>query len=175
MSLIKELANQQLTPDYYISFLRPNSLEIDYSRISLSVLCGDERNILKTPITGDSTLVLRYREKEGAVLSMETNTEDLTLVQLQGAKSPVSYQITTSISWVRLFGDQVEKIITHPKCCFERISMPPLDQIIGLHDAESDKAVGRYQQLANILKLRFSHEDLKFVRDLRDPSFIVVK
>jgi len=175
MSSIKELVVPQLSPDYYTSFLRPNSLEIDHNRISLSVLCGDERSELKTPITGDSTFVLRYKEKEGAVLSMETKTEDLTLVQLQGAKSPVSYQVSTSILWVKLFGDQVEKIATHPKCCFERISMPSLDQIAGLFDSESDKAVGRYQQLANILKLRFSHEDLKFVRDLRDPSFIIVR
>lgn len=167
MSSVGELVSKQLSSEYYANFLRPNSLDIDKSRIDLFILCGDQRNILKTPTNGDSTLILRYKEKEGAVLSMETETEDLTIVQLQGAKSPVSYQVSTSILWVRLFGDQVEKIVTHPQSKFERISMPSLEQVVGLYDSGTDRAVGRYQQLINILGLRFSHEDLKFVRGLK--------
>jgi hypothetical protein len=99
MGSIKELISSPLTPDYYGQFLRPNpKLTLDQTRLDLSVLCNDERSCLHTPTNGDSSLVLRYRDKEGAVLSLETHTEDLTVVQLQGAKSRVSYQVSTGFS-----------------------------------------------------------------------------
>lgn len=167
MASIKELVNLQISPDYYTNFLRPNTtVKIDKTRIDLSILCGQERQILKTPTNGDSTLVLRYKDREGAVLSMESKTEELTVVQLQGAKTKISYQFSTGLSWVKIFGDQVEKIITHPQNKFELISMPSLDQIVGLSDSGTDAAVGRYNQLSVILGLRFSHEDFMYVRQI---------
>ena len=91
----------------------------------------------------------------------------LNLTQLQGARSSVSYQVATGISWVSLFGDQVEKMINHPQSGFELISMPSLEEITGLYESGTDRAVVRYKQLANILGLRFSNEDLKFIRILK--------
>jgi hypothetical protein len=110
---------------------------------------------------------LRYKEKEGAILSLETKTEDLTVVQLQGSKSQVSYQVSTGILWVNLFGNQIEKITNHPQNFFKRISMPSLDQIAGLYDSGTDAAIGRYQQLIKILNLRFSQENLKYIKVLK--------
>lgn len=167
MSIVKELIKPQM-PDYYGNFLRENTpILIDKNRINLSILCGDERKILKTPINGDSTLVLRYKGEEGAVLSMETNNNGLNLVQLQGSRSRVSYQVSTGISWVNLFGDQIEKIATNPQSDFKLISMPPLEQISGLYESGTDSAVIRYKQLVNFLGLRFSKEDFKFLRILK--------
>lgn len=168
MNSIKELPVWETPSNYYGIFLKENyNFRIDENRIDLSVLCGEERKILKTPTTGDSTLVLRYKGKEGAVLSMETTTNDLTLLQLQGAKNSVSYQVATGISWVNLFGDRIEKLINHPQNVFEVISMPPLEQIVGLYESGTDRAVTRYKHLANILGLRFSNENLKFMRILK--------
>jgi hypothetical protein len=167
MNFVKELIKTQ-TPDYYDNFLRRDtSITIDKNRVNLEILYDDERRILKIPTNGDSTLVLRYKEKEGAVLSMKTKTSNLVLVQLQGAKNGVSYSVTTGITWVELFGNQVEKIISHPKNRFELLSMPSMEEIDGLYDAGSEKAAGKYKQLANILGLRFSKEDWKFVRSLK--------
>lgn len=167
MPSIKELINPSLSPDYYTKFLRPNTaFTLDQTRINLSALCGDERNILKTPADGDSTLVLRYKDREGAILSMETQTEALNLVQLQGAKNKISYQFATGLSWVKIFGDQVETIVSHPHHKFKLISMPSLGQIVGLYDSGNDAAIGRYQQLSTILGLRFSHEDYMYLRTL---------
>jgi hypothetical protein len=87
MNNIKELLVLPKEPDYYNNYIVPNEkLQIDPARIDLSILTGEERNIIKTPITGDSSLVLRYNQKEGAVLSMAINSTDLTILQLQGAK-----------------------------------------------------------------------------------------
>ncbi|MDD3002827.1 MAG: hypothetical protein PHD49_01360 [Candidatus Shapirobacteria bacterium] len=172
MESIKEIVNTNLPPDYYEKFLRPNNkLILDPKRIDLVVFCGNEREILKTPTNGDSSLLLRYKGKEGAVLSMETVTEELSIVQLQGSKSSVSYQVSTGFLWVRLFGDQVKKIVFDPQSEFERISMPHFEKIVGLYDSGTDAALGRYQQLANILGLRFSNQEWKFIKETREPLF----
>jgi len=172
MELIRKIINTDLSPDYYKQFLRSNDkLKLDPARINLAVFCGDERESLKTPTNGDSSLVLRYKGKEGAVLSMETVTEELNIVQLQGSKSSVSYQVSTGFLWVRLFGDQVKKIVFSPQSEFERISMPHFEKIVGLYDFGTDAALGRYQQLANILGLRFSNQEWKFIKEIREPLF----
>jgi hypothetical protein len=168
MGSIKELIYSPLTPDYYGQFLRPNpKLTLDQTRINLSVLCDDERNCLNTPTNGDSSLVIRYRDKEGAVLSLETHTTDLTVVQLQGAKSRVSYQVSTGFLWVNLFSDQINQITAHPQNFFDQISMPSLDQIDGLYDSGTDAAADRYRQLIKFLGLRYSQENLKYIRILK--------
>ncbi|MDD3002642.1 MAG: hypothetical protein PHS06_02105 [Candidatus Shapirobacteria bacterium] len=172
MESIREIINTDLSSDYYKQFLRPNDkLKLDPARVNLAVLCGDEREILKTPTNGDSSLILRYKGKEGAVLSMETVTEELNIVQLQGSKSSVSYQVSTGFLWVRLFGDQVKKIAFNSQSEFERISMPHFEKIVGLYDSGTDAALGRYQQLANILGLRFSNQEWKFIKEIREPLF----
>jgi len=170
MESIKEIVNTDLSPDYYGKFLRLNNkLTLNPERIDLAVFCGDEREILRTPTNGDLSLLLRYKGKEGAVLSMETVTEELNIVQLQGSKSSASYQFSTGFLWVRLFGDQVKKIAFNPQSEFERISMPHFEKIVGLYDSGTDAAVGRYQQLANILGLRFSNQEWKFIKEIREP------
>lgn len=172
---IKELVCLPQSPDYFQKFIRPGSkIPIDQNRIDLSILCGDERNQIKTPTNGDSSLVLRYKQKEGSVLSMETETEELGLVQLQGSKSQVSYQVSTGILWVRLFGDQIEKIVSHPQSHFERISMPPLEKITGL-DSGTDSAVMRYKELIKILGLRYSSEDIRYLKTLSNTGFFVTQ
>lgn len=167
-SNFKELLNLPKSPDYYKNYIiyYPN-LPVDFTRIDLSFLCGDERKTLKTITSGDSTLLLKYKEEEGAVLSMETNNDDLTLLQLQGARSRKSYKVTTAIKWVDLFADQLNNIINHPHNYFKRITMPPLWEIKGLYDSCSENIISRYEQLANNLQMRFSPESQQYIKELR--------
>lgn len=173
MPSIKELITSPATPDYFEPYLCPNrGICLDKNRIDLSVLCGSEREILNMPTNGDSSLVLRYQQKEGAALSLETHSDNLNIVQLQGARSRVSYKVTNGLNWVSLFGDQVEKIAVHSSSHFDRISMPSLEKIVGLYDSGSDAAVARYQQLVRVLGLRFSHEDYMFLRTISKPTIL---
>jgi hypothetical protein len=171
MRKIKEVINnnnQQLGPDYYVNFLHKNSkVIIDTSRVNLSLLCDEERKTLQTPVNGDSSLVLRYREKEGAIISTATISEELSVLQLQGAKNNISYKVSTGIDWINLFSDQLLKITSCDEKRFRLITMPSLTEIDGLYEENAtEMAVGRYLRFANILGLRFSKEDDKYVKEL---------
>jgi hypothetical protein len=45
--------------------------------------------------------------------------------------------------------------------------MPSLDQIDGLYDSGTDAAADRYRQLIKFLGLRYSQENLKYIRILK--------
>ena len=174
MESIKEIVNTNLSPNYYEQFLRPNKiLTLEKSRIDLAVFCGDERKVLKTITDGDSSLILRYKEKEGMALSLKTETGELSIVQLQGAKGKIGYKISTGFCFVDFFGDQIKKMVDHPKSEFEIISMPSMGQINGLEDFSAEVAIQRYQRLANILGLRFSNQEWKFIKEIREPNFLI--
>ena len=138
MVSIKELINFSQTPEYYGRFAKKDS-DINLLRIDLIALCGEERSRLKTPVNGDSTLVLRYKETEGVLLSLITEPEKLEITQLQGACGKAGYRLTTELRLANLFADQVETIAKSEKGCFRRICMPPIEEIQGL--LESDSAI----------------------------------
>lgn len=168
MNDIKEIINANLAEVHYEKFLRPNNkLVLDVSRIDLAIFCGDEKKDLKTITNGDTSLMLRYKEREGVVVSLETETNELKIVQLQGARSKGGYQITTGFFFVEFFGDQIKKMTNHPDAWFERIVMPHFGQIDGLCDTNSEPAMNRYQKLADNLGLKFSDQEFKFVREVR--------
>ena len=174
MRSIKEVINTNLPSDYYEKFLRPNNiLVLDKNRIDLAVFCGDERRALKTITDGDSSLILRYKEKEGVVLSLKTETEELGIVQLQGSRGKPGYRISTGFFFVDFFGDQIKKIVNHSEAEFQRITMPSFGEINGMEDLRSEMAINRYQKLVNILGLRFSNEEWKFIKEIREPNFLI--
>jgi hypothetical protein len=167
MVSIKELITSPL-PDYYKGFLRRSSQVIlDTNRISLLVLCGDERKSLETKTNGDSTLVLRYKEKEGVLLSMKIDTENLGITQFQGSHGRTGYKMNDGILSANLFADQIIKLTEHELSVFQRIWMPVLEKIEGLNDSKSNYASDRYEKLANLLGLKHSSEEKILVKDLR--------
>ncbi len=166
MLSIKELVNFSQTPEYYGRFAKNNS-NINLLRIDLIALCGEERNELKTPFNGDSTLVLRYKEAEGVLLSLITEPERLGITQLQGSCGKAGYRLTTELRLANLFADQVETIVNSEKSCFRRISMPPIEKIEGLVESSSEVVYRRYERLALILGLNYSKEEMLYVRDVK--------
>lgn len=168
MSNIKEIINANLGEVSYEKFLRPNNkLVLDANRIDLAIFCGEGKKSLKTITNGDTSLMLRYKEREGMVISLETETEELKIVQLQGARSKGGYQIATGFFFVDFFGSQIKKITDHPESWFRRIVMPSLGQIDGLYETNSEPAMNRYQKLADNLGMKFSEQEFKFVREIK--------
>ncbi len=166
MVSIKELVNFSQTPEYYGRFAKKDS-DINLLRIDLIALCGEERSRLKTPVNGDSTLVLRYKETEGVLLSLITEPERLEITQLQGACGKAGYRLTTGMHLTHLFADQVETIAKSEKAGFRRICMSPIEKIEGLLESGSEIACQRYKSLVAILGMAYSKEEMLHVKDIK--------
>ncbi len=166
MVSIKELVGFWQSAEYYGRFAKKDS-NINLSRIDLVVFCGEERSSLKTPVNGDSTLVLRYKEAEGVLLSLITEPERLEITQFQGASGKAGYRLTTELRLSNLFADQVETIVKSEKSGFKRICMPTIEGIEGLIESNSEMACQRYKSLATILGLNYSQEERLYIRDIK--------
>jgi hypothetical protein len=179
MSNIKEHTERVsgLGGEYFKNFVRNIGNPVKPDQISLDLLCGDERkSCLVTPTDGDTTLCLRYKCLEGAVLSMGVDEayKELSVLQLQGARSKVSFRVATGIKWVEVFGDQVVSIATYNCGQFERLTMPDLGEIKGLYECQSERSVERYKYLANIMHLRQSVDEKRYVRELKETRIFAV-
>lgn len=166
MVSIKELITPSQPAEYYGQFVRKDS-NINLSRIDLIVLCGHERDVLKTPVNGDSTLVLRYKEKEGVLLSLKTRTERLEITQFQGSREKAGYRLNSEIRLARLFADQIERIIRNDMTYYNRICMSQIEKIDGLSESESETAFCKYRSLVSILGLNYSNEEMLYIRDIK--------
>ena len=166
MANIKELVILPQTEEYYGQFSRKNS-NIKLDRIDLIVLCGQERDKLKTPVNGDSTLVLRYKEKEGVLLSLKTETERLEITQFQGSRERAAYRLNSEIHLAKLFADQIERVVNNMGANFERICMPQIEKIEGLLESDSAIVFGRYRSLALFLGMNYSNDEMLYIRDIK--------
>lgn len=135
------------------------------ANLSISILEGDERKGLKTPTAGDTTLLVRYKNREGAVASVDIQETDLQLIQLQGARQE-GFRVEAGLNVVALFADQLLQIASHAESGLYRITMPPIVAIQGFVNA-SERALARYNGLAGRLNMRFSDQEQKFVRDVK--------
>ncbi len=142
--------------------LRPEAL-------SAHLYLGDERDILKTPITGDMSIAVRYKGDEGFIMSAETTSSDLSVVQLQGARSRESYRVNSGFDSLRFSVDQILQIAQHPESPFERLTMPDLSVIPGLVDSGNDveSVMKRYLNFIAQALLQYSQHEHQYVRDIR--------
>lgn len=166
MMSIKELVTYPLPADYYDRFTRKGS-DINLSRIDLAVFCKEERRNLRTPVNGDSTIVLRYKEMEGVLLSLKTDSERLEITQFQGAHNRASYRLNSELRLSNLFADQIETIVENKSSGFRRICMPQIERISGLLESDNETAWQRYKSLLFILGLNYSKEEGLYVRDVK--------
>ncbi len=138
--------------------------QIDPKRLSSNMVTGAQRASLTIPSTGDVSLLIRYKERDGVISSFGLSGSDLRLDQLQGAKQE-GYRVTSSVSWVHFFADEILNIAKHPESGVERLVMQPTFAIQGFLDA-AEKAMRRYDEFAARLKMRFSAEELLYVREV---------
>lgn len=150
----------------FFPYLIPNAKlrQIDSSKLSSVMLNGTERNQLMVPSTGDVSLLIRYKERDGAISSLTLSKFDLRIDQLQGAKQE-GYRVTSSMRWVHFFADEILEIARDGESGVERLVMSPAFAIQGLLDA-TEGAMVRYQEFAARLGMRFSVEEMLLVRDV---------
>jgi len=139
--------------------------QIDAKKLSSNLLSGQERKGLTVPTTGDISLLIRYKERDGVISSFGLSGSDLSLDQLQGAKQE-GYRVTSSLNWVYFFADEILDIAKYTESGVERVVMQPVVAIEGFIDA-ADKAMRRYEEFAARLKMRFSEEEVLYVREVR--------
>ena len=156
-------ATQRQDWNPYLTNMTPS---LSVAEIDLLLLKGDERHIVSTPTTGDYTLMLQYKRREGAVTSFEDRKSDLVILQLQGARSSKSYRLTSGLKWIEVFADQAISIAEHPLTPFQRVLMPPLHQIEGTASWERDIRE-KYARFRSVAMLRHSEEEQMYVRDIK--------
>lgn len=141
---------------------------LNIAQLNAELLVGRNRRVLRTPITGDFSTVLRYKGKEGAVSSFEVRDgTDMVLQQLQGARSPVSWRVATAFKWDSFLMHDALEIAQMPESGVRRIAMPNPLHIKGIESAESEQAVERYRAFITFAALQWSQTDHLFVRDLK--------
>jgi len=137
---------------------------VDHMRLDMSLVTGEDRSHLYTPTTGDMSLVLLYKGREGYLASMGDGGEELSVLQFQGAKRGEGYRVSRGVHLVRLFASQIHTIAAHPESPYREISMPEIFMIEGAEDANWEKARSRYEDLAVELGLKYSHDEKRYVK-----------
>ena len=168
MVSVKELLTLPQSSEYFRRFSRDGS-DIKLDRIDLILLCGWERAFFleKTVANGDSTIVLRYQKEKGVLFSFYSDLQQLEITQFQAVSGRAGYRLTTDLRLAHLFADQIESIVSHNRANFERICMPPIEEIQGLLESDSAIAFGRYKSLTSILGMSYSNEERLFIRDIK--------
>ena len=169
MSNIREIVNWlPLNRQDIAAYLKKIVPPIDPSQVNLKLLIGDERQELRTPTTGTLSLLLSYKQREAIVMSLDDASADLSVLQLQGARSRKSYRLASGINWVELFAHQADRIAYHPLSTFTRLVMPAPYAISGLLDeiALRETAAAKYLIFASIAGMGFSRLENMYVKDI---------
>lgn len=140
---------------------------VDHSRLDMGLLVGEDRSSLRTPTTGELSLVLSYKGKEAYVASLADHSDSLGIVQLQGATRSKGYRVSTGVDIVRLYASQIDAIATHPESSYKELYMPRVQMIEGVEVAVSNFTSARYEQLAAELGMKYSHEEQCFIKKTR--------
>lgn len=150
----------------YKPYIRPVIPPLNINSLSTAFLLSGERSSIKTPLTGNASLVLWYKGCEIALVSWGANDTDLSVLQLQGAKSRKSWRESSSLDWTSLFADQTLSIAVIPEVGVKRITMPQILKIEGITSSESEAVIERYQAFLARAIMAWSQTEQQFVRDL---------
>lgn len=168
MALRPEQYYQSPSPEGLSRFVNKKVVPpVDPAKLGVALVVGDERTALSTPITGDMSLVLTYKGKEGYLVSLGDEEDAISVLQLQGAARGEGYRVATGLFVVSLFAYQIKTITEHPEAPYKEIFMPPIFLIKGAEDAASALMGARYEALANELGLKYSHEEKRFVKRIK--------
>lgn len=155
-----------LPPDAYSRYIRAIVPAMNVEQLDTGLVVGHERRGFKTPITGDFSNILRYKGIEAAVSSFATTNDDLVLLQLQGAKSKVSWRVATGVRWDDFLMYEAVALAQSSGSGVRRIGMPKPIQIENIEGARSEQALDRYKAFIMLAHLRWSQADYLYVRDL---------
>src|SRR6185295_5138478 len=133
---------------------------LDTTNLTIEALVLDQRRKLKTDVAGKASLLIRYRNYEGAVASLEelNNDEEWRICQIQGAKSQKSFRVTAGIHWQTLLAHRIRDYSLIPAAAVRHITMRPLHGIENIDGAESATVDATYQSVRSALQMNFSKE-----------------
>lgn len=157
---------REVIEPYKLKILDP----LDLNKLRVDLLAGKDRKMLPIHTNGHYSLLVSYKEKAGAVMSFADVNNDITILQIQGAKAK-GYRVSRGLDWIKLFADQII-LIASCQDFSRRVTMPELSKIPGLYDdAEDiirtfDSACAKYFRFIALAQLRFSQEEKKYIRDL---------
>ncbi len=147
---------------------------LESSKISMGALYGIQRFGLSTPFEGDGTLVLRYKDVEGAISSIAEmeRGEIWNVVQIQGAKTSKSFRLTGGLDWHAAFAAQIQKYASHPESDVREIAMPHHHHVTNLSSAANyENVVAGYGLARSLLHLRWSEERQLYIAEVcKDTS-----
>lgn len=155
-----------LSPDAYSRYLRVIVPAMNVEQLDTGLVVGHERRDLKTPVAGDFSSVLRYKGIEAAVSSFAAENDDMVLLQLQGAKTKVSWRVATGVRWDDFMMSEALALAQSSGSGVRRIGMPKPVHIENIEGARSEQALERYKAFIVLAHLRWSQADNLYVRDL---------
>lgn len=156
-----------LPPTQFARYINHSMLPVvDSTKVSAECLTGEQR-LKRTHTTGVMSLVLRYKQIDGAVSSFDNNKDDLVLLQLQGVRSSVSFRLARGFYWTDFMADEAVAIASHRKSGIRRLTMPRIEIIPGVEFANLDRVQSHYRNFAMRAKLQWSKTDEAYVRDIR--------
>lgn len=168
MALRPEQYYRSPSPEEFNRFVNRRVVpSVDPAKLDMGFTVGDERRVLSTPTTGDMSLTLSYKGKEGYLASFGDEGEALSVLQFQGAARREGYRVATGLFVVSLFAEQIRAIAQHPEAPYRELFMPAVFLIKGAEDAASDLMRVRYEALAGDLGMKYSHEEMRFVRKIK--------
>jgi hypothetical protein len=115
MNLEMTLQREMAQPDFR-SYQYHGTLPLDQNQLRIRSVIGMDRRSLRTPVEGDASLVLSYKNFESAVISVAEQAagEMWLLMQVQGAKSRKSYRVSSGMSWHKALADRLVSYASHP-------------------------------------------------------------
>lgn len=139
---------------------------LDLTRLEIKgVLDGQ----ISVPTEGGHTLVVRYKGKNGGVVSASESEcgNEWSILQVQGAKSGKSFRVASCLEWQRCLADRYNTMSLDERAEVERITMPDLFGITNLTSAENYEGAQRsYGIVRQALRMRHSDEERQWVRDV---------
>lgn len=163
---------QPLVPPIDFSrFLRREGIRMPPPKLDLlqvKILAGETRKELQTVTNGDGSLVLIYKDREAAVLSVceEDDGDRWDISQVQGARSRVSYRVAATMNTPLILADNVMRLAKHPSARVRHLTMPRPAEIAGIFNADSNNVFAHYEAVLHHLDMRFSEDLGGYVSDL---------
>jgi hypothetical protein len=143
---------------------------LNLSKLVLQSLVLEQRDYLKTPVAGIASLLLEYKNKEGAIMSIDEvgNGEDWRIIQVQGCKNKSSYRVASSFYWQHFLADTLKEYAMHQEAEVRYITMPSLYDIDGIERGGSQRIHQYYDFVKESLRMSFSQEEGLFIVDVQN-------
>ena len=173
MQLAELFTEHRPTPDFnrfLMRNLKHGMPPLNTGKLAMDALLGNSRGIsTPVPVDSDATLLLRYKNREGAVLSIgeQEGGEIWHIPQVQGAKSKVSYRVASGIHWAACLGQQTRTFAELPDAEVRYVTMPRLCDIENIIGSAALERVGQhYTAVKACFRMRWSKEHGLFVADI---------